>query len=381
MLLIVRRRLGWLLRRTPADLPYYLLVFQTVVALAISPLPHRSLGAVWPHALGLALYFVITRWPWSLDALRWGHLALAILTGALAIVGIAGMGGLRLPGWIPAVVASLRGRLGDTFNPNVVAGYLALLVPITFGLLIAPRPRTRGAAVGALWGILPLMTLLAGLAVLVLSSSRAGLTAGVLGVCAVLAIRWPKVVLPILGAGAVAAAVIVRGVSLESIGEILSAGGGSVAGLAGRVEIWQRALYILQDFSFTGLGYGCFEPVVEVMYPLFLSASGTQPHAHNLLLQVGVDLGLPGLVAYLSLTGITFWLLMRSMAARGSGQRTALAGMSAALFAGLLGVQVHGILDAAVWGNKGAFIPWAVAAMAVPLYEEHRRVTEQVDDE
>jgi O-antigen ligase len=40
--------------------------------------------------------------------------------------------------------------------------------------------------------------------------------------------------------------------------------GGEIGGLDERVEIWSRALYAIQDFSFTGVGLGAFNRVIPI---------------------------------------------------------------------------------------------------------------------
>ena len=47
-----------------------------------------------------------------------------------------------------------------------------------------------------------------------------------------------------------------------------------------------------------------FRKVMPVLYPMFLSSPDfDMAHAHNHLLQVAIDLGIPGLVAYFALWG------------------------------------------------------------------------------
>ena len=79
--------------------------------------------------------------------------------------------------------------------------------------------------------------------------------------------------------------------------------------LAGRLEIWLRAIYGIQDFPLTGMGMNTFRRIVPVLYPLFLiSPDFDIGHAHNTWLQAALDLGLPRLVAYLSI-----WILIVTM--------------------------------------------------------------------
>jgi len=171
---------------------------------------------------------------------------------------------------------------------------------------------------------------------------------------------------------------------------------GTVTSLAGRQEVWSRALYMIQDFPYTGIGLGTFDRVQPLLYPFFLH-SGEAHHAHNLFLQVAVDLGLPGLIAYLALLLGTLYatclayssplsvgegpgvrstsplpvgegLGVRSTSPLSAGEGL---GVRGNLALGLLGSQitwlVHGLLDAGVWASKLAFLPWLVFALAVTL--------------
>jgi len=42
--------------------------------------------------------------------------------------------------------------------------------------------------------------------------------------------------------------------------------------------------------------------------------------------------------------------------------------LAAGCLAALVGMQVHGLLDAVTWGNKLAFIPWLIFAQITLLY-------------
>jgi putative inorganic carbon (HCO3(-)) transporter len=143
--------------------------------------------------------------------------------------------------------------------------------------------------------------------------------------------------------------------------------GGAVGGLDERLEIWSRALYAIQDFSFTGVGIGTFNQVIPLLYPYFLIApSADIPHAHNLVLQVAVDLGVPGLIAWLAIlmtVAVQGIVLIR----RGPSPLWA---FGAGVLGSLAAMLVHGVLDATLWGTKLAFLPWLLFALAV-LAESH----------
>src|SRR5262249_45371462 len=141
---------------------------------------------------------------------------------------------------------------------------------------------------------------------------------------------------------------------------------GSTLSLQARVEIWSRALLMLQDFPFTGIGLNTFPVVLQALYPPFLTGPDeTIPHAHNLFLQTGVDLGIPGLLAFLWILGLVWrcWLRAwrtdeRARAAQGVGLLSAATdwisrpAALAGVLAGITGHLVFGLTDAVTLGAK-----------------------------
>jgi putative inorganic carbon (HCO3(-)) transporter len=135
----------------------------------------------------------------------------------------------------------------------------------------------------------------------------------------------------------------------------------TLGSLNGRMEVWSRAIYMIQDFPFTGIGMGTFTPVADALYPFFLAEPGSISHAHNLFLQVGVDLGIPGLLAWLAiwmLVLVTAWQVYQHGRAIHDGW---VMGLGAALCCSQLALVTHGLLDAVTWGMvKPAPIVWAL---------------------
>jgi len=135
---------------------------------------------------------------------------------------------------------------------------------------------------------------------------------------------------------------------------------------AGRFEAWQRALYMIQDFPYTGIGLNMFPYVGDALYPYFLLGPNAKvPHAHNNFLQVAVDLGIPGLVAYLALLA-TFCFCTWRVYWGSQSRSTRL--LTAGLFSGMLAHQVYGLTDAITLGAKPGFMLWIILGLMAALY-------------
>jgi len=114
---------------------------------------------------------------------------------------------------------------------------------------------------------------------------------------------------------------------------------------------------------------GTFKQVANSIYPFFLAGPDAEiPHAHKIFLQVGVDLGLHGLVAWLALlilVCVCAWLVYR----RGRRQGDAvLAALGAGLLASQVALVVHGLTDAATWGTRPAVVVWAIWGLAMAAF-------------
>jgi len=137
-----------------------------------------------------------------------------------------------------------------------------------------------------------------------------------------------------------------------------------------RQRVWQAALWILGDFPFTGVGMGLFNDVASLLYAYHETEC---LGAHNLYLQVAVDLGIPGLIAYLAALMLTLWMA-RAAAKTFARQKDhtmrtiavgALGGMAASMF--------HGLVDATAWGTRAAFLPWLMIGLIASLFRAATR--------
>jgi len=362
---------GRLSIRTPGDWAIGLLLVMIPVTLWATALPDVTRPQVYQLLIGVAFYYAVVNWATSLARLHLvttGVMATGLLFALSAPVSVQWMAEGKLTFIPEAVYRRLPLLLADPIHPNIMAGALVILLPCALAPLLFGWRQMRWLE-RALAGLAAVMML----GVLILTKSRGGLMAlgAVLVVLAVLRWRLGWLAVPISG--------LVGGLGVWRIGATRVVGAltatQTLGGLDGRLEVWSRALYMIQDFSFTGIGMGTFKQVANALYPFFLAGPDADvPHAHNLFLQVAVDLGLPGLVAWLALfllVCVGAWQVYRrgwTKKAGGDKFRPYLTGLGAGLLASQVALVVHGLTDAATWGTRPAVVVWALWGLAMAAW-------------
>lgn len=362
--LIARRRM---LRRTPADWPLAGLLLMA----SISLYPSIDLALSRPKLYGLVLGLYLCTLLSEHVRPPLGRYALAaVLVVGGAAVALAGLVGTS---WIvgkwplvdaiyprlPRLVTEVRtsaGALEGGFHPAEVGGTLALLLPCALGLLLFSRGWAVRLALGAASVVM--------LGTLALTVSRSAL-GGIMVALVVLAVlRWPRLALalPVVAVGLVAT---VWALGPQQVADsLLTVEMAATLGTRGRLEIWSRALWLIEDFPLTGAGLNTFPVLIPLLYPSTLLGAGTRiPHAHNLFLQVGVDFGLLGLASFLGLLAAAWLSLARAWRTASGWER----GLVAGLVAGLLAHLVFGLTDAVALGAKPGVLLWAVLGGALAL--------------
>jgi putative inorganic carbon (HCO3(-)) transporter len=345
---------GHMTGHTPADWPLLALVLLLPVGLWASADRAVTLERTYAFFAAAAVFWITAaqaEQPW-LRYTGWA-LLLAGLAMALAVIAATPLsGGVMALGPVSSISQAMRILLPflqpDRFNPNLSGQLLGVfLAPAAAFALLgaggAPGRRMLRVAAAALSLLLALL--------LLLTQSRGA----VLGVAVALAVmttlanrRWLLVWIP-LGLALLAAVMMLGGGVLPPL---LNAGSGAMATVQGRQELWSRALFVMQDFPFTGVGLGMPEQVINLLYPLFLVGPDTQwLHVHNTYLQIGSEMGIPGLIAFVALLFAIGAALTRQAASRirPAPWRTTLA---LGLLGSLIVFAVHGLVDAPLASPK-----------------------------
>ncbi|MBK7919874.1 MAG: O-antigen ligase family protein [Chloroflexi bacterium] len=272
---------------------------------------------------------------------------------------------------LPSQILQLPGS-DSGVQPNPLAGTLLLYLPFLVSLLLGWRPAAHRRWLLAGTAVLTLITA----ALLILTQSRSGWI-GAIGGLFVLLVLW-GIVLPsmrqrkLIWAGVGAS--LLAGIGglwafgpqkLQTIGMIqVNWGHGRWQSWFSRFSARSVALghHGRARFSFTGAGLGAFRHVVRRLYPLNVNPTYDIAHAHNIFLQTALDVGLPGLIVYLALLLLAFWLGWQ--VARGD---ETLRPFALGLLAGFAALHIYGLTDALALGSKTGLSFWVALGLLTAM--------------
>jgi O-antigen ligase len=350
-----------------------------IAALQLIPLGAGAVSALSPHAAALRRDLdpipdpTLSLAPDSTaSALRTGAATVGVLFVATSVVAARGATRLALAALCAAAFQGLYGLLvlasghdriwnvpktayldsatGTFVNRNHFAGFLAATLPLGVGLVIGAarrarrRSRAKGGLIAALGpdgskALLLGLAALTGTAGLLLSFSRAGTALGLVAIAGTAGVVLRGK--PLHRVAAIALVVAIAAVPLLDLGadRLLAryaVAGDDFRGSGGRLDVARDTLRMIAAFPVVGVGFGAF----TWAFPAFSSPEVQlhYTHAHNDLLQLGAEGGLPAL----ALLALALAAVSRSIfrALRDGSDPVA----TGAAF-GLGALLVHGLVD------------------------------------
>ncbi|MBQ2696874.1 MAG: O-antigen ligase family protein [Clostridia bacterium] len=282
-------------------------------------------------------------------------ISLVLVAAFVALVGIyqnfAGVSGAA--SWVDQEMFSqIKTRVYSTFdNPNVLGEFLVMMVPLALAVLWKSRTDGQKFIYTAIFLALG--------ACMIFTWSR-GAWLGVLLATALFLLiadkRWS--LLAVVG-------VLLLPVILSSnsaiVSRIVSVGNTQDTSTAYRVSIWQASITMIRDFWLSGIGLG--SEAFSMIYPRYaLAGANFALHSHNLFLQIMVEAGIAGIIAFVLMI-IAF--VRRSFSRFVYQKRNTYAGaIVLALTAGVLGFLFQGLTDNVWYNYKMVLIFWIVLALA-----------------
>ena len=301
-------------------------------------------------------------------------MVLTLVAGASTVAMFAPMRTVLRSPLITATIiwgAILAAVVAVGLSVSVTVAYVALLtLAVGAGVLLQVRAATGATDAERMWVAFLLLGctfVVAGS--IVVTQSRGGWFAVVVGLAALacflcLPRGWRWLGLPAAGVLAAAGMLVFYGGDVALLSRLL----GDMTGKAGfRQELWTTGISALRDWGWTGMGFNFFRAEARLNYPFAMNVAGNPTialvwdasHPHNWLLNVGVDLGVPGLIAFIAL-----WLLHGAGLVRAGRQQAGWEGRVAwGLLAGSVALLVFGLSDSLPLGSKLGMIIWPMLAL------------------
>lgn len=194
--------------------------------------------------------------------------------------------------WLDSsMFTDIAGRVVSTLeNPNMLAEYLILVFPLAAAQLLARGSGARRCAAFFACGAIG--------ACIILTWSR-GAWLGLLFAGLVFLLIWNRRTIYLILAGVASVPFLPFLLPDSIVSRFTSIGNIADTSTSYRVNIWHGAIRMLSDYWYCGVGIG--ESAWRTVYPRYsLAAIETAPHAHNLYLQVWVEMGVIGLLLLLA---------------------------------------------------------------------------------
>jgi putative inorganic carbon (HCO3(-)) transporter len=376
---------GWSTGRflpfTPFNLPLFFWLLAVLVGTLVSADPELTLPKLTGLILGVTIWRTLV-----VRVYTKFQLVTAVLFFLLAAAVMMIVGGLSLD-WRAKLpfISPLVTRLPQAWfslpesNPggvqaNQLAGTLMLVWPLSLSLMLWgwPGQPDQTPILRQFGRIIVLILAVGGAVLLLLTQSRTGWVGGLAGVSGLFWLKWARqqpwsrvrigLIIAVVGAVFLMGMMplIQRWVMTQATPGTTS----SLETMAYRFEVWHYAIEAITNFPLTGTGLGTFRQVVLRLYPITVFPHPDVSHAHNVFLQIALDTGLPGLVAYLALLSLTLvvgWRWVRQSPAHEGG-------IAVGVLVCILAFHLFGLGDTIAPGAKpGLLFWWLIGLVSVSV--------------
>lgn len=370
---------GRLFTRTPLDVA--LLAFLGLCALNVFAAPFtRGFVMLGRPIMGMALLYGAVesaRRAGSMDGLTRLTLAMGILLGVIALTTSQWTEKSFHLMFLIHPLPDLRALpvITGGFNVNEVGGALTWVTVFAAAIAVYAwrQPNTPQAALLRAGGTAAFGLL--GLA-LFLGQSRFAIFGVILALALVIvalipAGRWRWAALAALAAFTVVEIIVFTGFLLPA-GPVNTAR--DEESWTARLDVWGSAAAMIRDYPLTGVGMSMYrDGRVRALYPVPGYEQRILPHAHNEPLQVGADLGLPGLAVFFVWHGMLGWMLWQSWRRGDAFARAVVVGCAG----GLLAHAFYGLGDAITLWDRFTFLYWWMVGLVAAQHYLLRRVAVQ----
>jgi len=315
-------------------------------------------GSLRPALMWICLmfgYFVIVN---LIRTVEWTYRCVSAILASSFIVSAIGVfeyffGSLKLD-WIDEnMFGNIEGRVVSTFaNPNVLAEYLILTLPLAVALFLSTKNTSLKATSFVLFSV--------GFACLIFTWSRGAWIGFIFGILVFMIIYSRKSLMALLFCSL--GIPFLPFVLPESITQrFLSIGNLGDSSTSYRFNIWKGAINMLKENFIGGIGIGP-DAFSKAYVKHSLAGIESAPHSHNLFLEIAIELGIMGLITFLVIIILharhNMSFLHRSENDSAFSRMFALGS-----FCGMLSFLVQGMTDYTWYNYRLFYMFWIMAAI------------------
>ncbi len=312
---------------------------------------NNSIKIALIYIMFIMFYFIIVN---TIKTKKMLYPMVVIFVLTASIVALYGIyqnffGSATTDSWIDQeMFKDIKSRVYSTFdNPNVLGQYLVLCIPISIALMWTAKNKLHKLVY---LGTTAVMTVC-----LIFTWSR-GSWLGLIIALAIFALLVDRRLVALGFAGILTLPFIIP----QSIaGRIASIGDLKDTSSAYRFSIWIGSIKVIQDYWSSGIGLG--SEAFSRVYPKYaLSGASYALHAHNLYLQLFVETGVIGIVAFLI---IVFLFYRSAISAYVKAKDKFLSTLIVSLCAGMSGYLFQGLTDNIWYNYRMVLIFWIMLSL------------------
>jgi putative inorganic carbon (HCO3(-)) transporter len=253
----------------------------------------------------------------------------------------------------------LKMRVFSTLeNPNLLAGFLVTMMAIASGMGYKSDTLKSKIIFSAL------VILFGGCLVLTYSRGAWISLLAIIGMYGMLCNRkifWLLLLLPII-------ALFAHDALLERLMSIMNP---TDTSSTLRLALWESTIAMIMDKPFFGIGWGAYW-MVYPDYDFFINNPNTKIfHAHNMYLNIAAEIGIPGLITFLSMMYGHARLALSSI--RGMAQHWS-SGVMLGIVGAICGLIVNGFTDYVLFNIQLSMLFWLLNALIVVVWQlNHQR--------
>lgn len=327
----------------------------------------RPLVGIW-----LVIYFgEVTRNSGQLTVVLTTSVLFGVLLAGVALSATQWTNKSEVFDWLTTALPRLNHReiLPDmmlSFNPNEIAGALAWFTPLMAGLAFYRHPPRWVRPLATLASVLLFLALMLGQSRFAIGGVISAF--GLLSLFAVRSWRWRGLLLAAVTVIiTIEAAILFNVFQPTSIADQNTLSQRDQRTATNRLDLWDRGLQMTLDYPLTGAGMSMYRSAVrtaDYVIPYYEAENRGPPHAHSQWIQVGADLGIPGLLIFAAWHISIVWMLWQAWKTEQRGIQV----IALAIAAGFIGHAGYGIGDTVTLWDRFHFIWWWLIALANALF-------------